>query len=521
MSGETGIRQAEMAAVLAAATALALGYRPATMLGGTSLAVAFARSLGWAADEIETVYWYGLLRYCGCHAENHLFSALVGDEIAFNREYGLIDTGNPAELLPLVVGLVRKAHASLGPAGIEALLAASLPDLQTSAEFVIEGHCDVAQRLSARLGLSPEIVHALGQFRERWDGKGLPHHLAGEDLDRAVRLVFLCHDVAVLTAVLGHAAAIDRITQRRGTAYEPVLVDAFLEMAGEFRGLLNAGDPWRQVLDAEPGEQRTLSRAELDDACLVLADFCDLQLPEDLSHSRSVASLAEAAGRVAGLEAADLEDLRHAALLHDLGYAAVPVRARGGHSETLNTNGDVRLHPFHGEDLLQRIAALRQVAALVGRHHEACDGSGYYRGVNRADLGPAACLLAAAEAYQSLLEGRFGRPGRGADAAAMELRALVTAGKLDGDAVKAVLSAAGHKVPVKKRQRVSGLTGRELEILRLVATGLSMKEVGERLGISPKTVDNHLQNLYPKIEVKTRAGATLFAIEHGLCTLPK
>jgi DNA-binding NarL/FixJ family response regulator len=97
----------------------------------------------------------------------------------------------------------------------------------------------------------------------------------------------------------------------------------------------------------------------------------------------------------------------------------------------------------------------------------------------------------------------------------------VTDGKLDGEAVKAVLSAAGHKVPVKKHQRVTSLTGRELEILRLVASGLSMKEIGERLGISPKTVDNHLQNLYPKIEVRTRAGATLFAIEHGLCNLPK
>ena len=55
-----------------------------------------------------------------------------------------------------------------------------------------------------------------------------------------------------------------------------------------------------------------------------------------------------------------------------------------------------------------------------------------------------------------------------------------------------------------------------MEVLRAVARGLSMKEIGRQLGISPKTVDNHLQNLYGKISVKTRGGATLFAIEHGL-----
>ena len=83
-----------------------------------------------------------------------------------------------------------------------------------------------------------------------------------------------------------------------------------------------------------------------------------------------------------------------------------------------------------------------------------------------------------------------------------------------------MLAAAGHRVPVKKMGLVAGLTNRELETLRLAASGLSMKEIGERLGISPKTVDNHLQSIYAKIEVKTRAGATLFAIEHGLCSLP-
>jgi DNA-binding CsgD family transcriptional regulator len=53
-------------------------------------------------------------------------------------------------------------------------------------------------------------------------------------------------------------------------------------------------------------------------------------------------------------------------------------------------------------------------------------------------------------------------------------------------------------------------------VLRLLASGQTMKEIGRSLGISPKTADNHIQNLYTKLEVRTRAGAILFAIEHGL-----
>jgi DNA-binding CsgD family transcriptional regulator len=64
--------------------------------------------------------------------------------------------------------------------------------------------------------------------------------------------------------------------------------------------------------------------------------------------------------------------------------------------------------------------------------------------------------------------------------------------------------------------RPAGLTPREIEVLRLIAAGLTAKEAAQRLKISPKTADNHIQNLYAKIGVTTRAGAALYALEHGL-----
>jgi HD-GYP domain-containing protein (c-di-GMP phosphodiesterase class II) len=514
------VRRAEIIAVLTSATALGTGQKPSMSLLGTVMSVAFARQLGWSENEIATMYWYGLIRYAGCHAESHMFSALVGDEIAFNRTYGVIDNGNPEELLPLVIGLVTRAHARLGPAGIESLLAAALPSLQSEAETVIKGHCDVVQRIAARLGFDEAIIHAAGQFRERWDGRGLPHHIEGESIDRPVRLVFLCHDVSAIASTLGNETALEAVRRRAGTAYEPALAEAFLDASNDLLSILRHPDPRAAVLEAEPGVGEVLTPAEIDDVCQVLADFCDLQLPHAVSHSRDVAALAARAGEGMRLPAESLEALSRAAWLHDLGYAAVPVRARGGYADTMHAGGDVRLHPFHSEDLVAAVPALSEVAHIIGRHHEALDGSGYFRGLSGTGLSREARLLAAAEAYQTTLEGRFGAAGRSPADAADHLRREVTTGRLDPEAVKAVLAAAGHRVPIKKTGMIAGLTNRELDILKKAASGLSMKEIGEALGISPKTVDNHLQSIYAKIEVKTRAGATLFAIEHGLCSLP-
>jgi DNA-binding NarL/FixJ family response regulator len=86
---------------------------------------------------------------------------------------------------------------------------------------------------------------------------------------------------------------------------------------------------------------------------------------------------------------------------------------------------------------------------------------------------------------------------------------------MDGDVVEAVLGAAGHRVG-RRREGPAGLTAREVDVLRLVARGLSSKEIASRLVISPKTTRNHIEHIYTKIGVSNRAAAGFFAVQHGL-----
>ncbi len=209
--------------------------------------------------------------------------------------------------------------------------------------------------------------------------------------------------------------------------------------------------------------------------------------------------------------------LRRAALLHHLGRVSVangiwdkPGRLNAGEWER------VRLYPYHSERIAARSAVLRPLAPLAGSVQERLDGSGYHRGLPAAVLSTEARLLAAADAYQAMTEERPHRPVLPPQAAAQELQAEVQAGRLDHEAVNAVLESAGHGRSTRGPTWPAGLTEREVDVLRRVAQAKPNKAIARELVISEETVRNHVRHIYEKIGVSSRAGAALFAMENDL-----
>jgi DNA-binding CsgD family transcriptional regulator len=210
--------------------------------------------------------------------------------------------------------------------------------------------------------------------------------------------------------------------------------------------------------------------------------------------------------------------VRRAAFVHDIGRFGVPgtVWDKPG-PLSASDEERMRLHVYYVERIFQRPEPLRRVGLLAATHHERMDGSGYHRGVGGAMLSTPARLLAAADAYHAMLQPRPYRGARTPEDAAAELRAEVDAGRLDGDAVDAVLAVAGHG-PSRPRATAgpSGLTAREADVLGLLAQGMSNKAIASALGISAKTVGNHVEHIYTKLGVNNRAGAALRAMEFGV-----
>jgi DNA-binding CsgD family transcriptional regulator len=229
-----------------------------------------------------------------------------------------------------------------------------------------------------------------------------------------------------------------------------------------------------------------------------------------------VAELAEEAGRRLGLPPEQVLTLRRAGFVHGFGRLGVsnsiwdrPGPLSAGEWER------IRMYPYLTERMLHQSAALAPLGEIAVQHRERLDGSGYPRGLSGGAISRPARVLGAADAYASMREPRPHRPARSAEDAAEQMRAEVRAGRLDGAAADAVLEAAGHRLP-RRREGLAGLTAREVEVLVLLARGLSNKQIAERLVITPKTAGNHVEHIYAKIDASSRAAAAMFAVQHGL-----
>ncbi len=477
------LRLAEAAGVLSLATDLAMGQPLEHGLRTAMLAVRLAQAMGLPEDEQATVFYTGLLHFAGCTADSELDARFFGDELAAAPQMMAAYLGSRLEL---VTTAMRVVHRGVSPLARAAAMARSAVGGIAEFRTWARAHCDVARLLGARMGLTEPVQIALRHLYERWDGKGWPGEIRGDQLPLAVRLMQVAQDADMAWQEGGAELATRTLAQRAGSGLDPQAAAAFLALGEKVYAGLDASSIWDEAMLGEPGPQPVVGQERLDACLSAVADFADLKSMWTIGHSRGVAGL------------------------------AFSVWAKPG-PLTRGEREQVRLHAYHSERVLDVADGLRPLARLAGSHGERCDGSGYHRGSRAADLPATARLLAAADCYHAMREPRAYRPALSPAAAADELCREAERGRLAPDAVNAVLAAAGQ--PAQPAPRPAGLSERESEVLTLLARGMATKQIARQLGISPKTCDHHIQSVYAKAGVSTRAGATLFALEHGLASL--
>ena len=504
-------RLAELAATFSLATDLGMGQPMEHALRTCLLAVRFAENLGLREEALREVYYVALLRRIGCTGDSYELQLIFGDDLAPHSRVFTLDFGRPIEV---VEDMFRYAGAGRQPWERIRTVASALAAGPEVPRRLFRASCEVSQQLARQLGLEGNLSNALAQTFERWDGRGFPHGRSGEELALSVRIAQIAEDTEVFHRLGGLDSAISICHKRSGGSYDPRLAKGFYPLAASLFNEIEIESAWDAVLECEPEPWQYISEENLDAALQAMAFFADLKSPYATGHSAGVAFVAAEAARQYRLPEEDITTLERAALVHDIGQVGISsgIWEKPG-SLTSGEWEQVRLHPYYTERVLTRSFA--PLARVAGLHHERHDGSGYYRGLNGDVLVKPARLLAVAEAYQAMSEPRAYRPALSVDAAVNVLRNQVRAGLLDGEAVDAVLKAAGQRVR-RKREWPSGLSAREVEVLRLLAQGRSNREIAHELVISEPTVAHHVQHAYKKMGVSTRAAATLFAMQHAL-----
>ena len=501
------VRLAELVATLSLATDLGRGEPMEHCLRQTVLALRIADRIGVDERDRVATYYTGLIANVYCHADAHEQAEWFGDDIV--AKHGAYD--------PSVFEFLRMIGASeRGLARVQKVAAFPVQGV-TLLKGMYETHTRLASEFAARIGLDDVTCRALRQTYEQWDGKGGPRKLRGEEVSLAARIVQLADLTEVAYRRHGLGPAREYVRKRRGKQFDPALADLFVAEAEELVADIDAASScWEDVIGAEPSLARFVGDDDLDATLEAMADLVDMKSPYMAGHSRGVANLALEAGRISGLPGDELSALYRAGFLHDLGRLGISnaIWDKPG-SLTPAELERARLHPYLTSRMLAGVPALARSRELAANHHERLDGSGYPRGIGAAQLTSADRLLAAADVYHAMTEPRAHRPARPESEAAGELRLEARAGRLDGDAVNSVLKAAGHRVTAR-REWPAGLTAREVEVLGLLARGYSSREIAERLVLTPKTVSNHIEHIYLKIDVSSRASATHFAMQHGL-----
>ena len=445
---------------------------------------------------------------------------MFGDEIAIRAQTLVHDAANPAEVMGDVVAFATAGRSDEERDEIIRMLQ------ETAHEWAVHNFtsgCEVADMLVARLEFGSGVREALACTFERWNGNGFPAHVAGEAIPLAMRVVHLSHDMEAIGRLFSADRALEAAQDRRDRTYDPALADLFVEHG---RAWFDTAPRARAVGRRPRPRAPTPSdarRGGLDRALTLAADFIDMKSPYMGGHSRRCAQLATDAARVLG-QPEDAVAAAAAARRSCTTSAPPRSRTRSGTSRVRSPAAEfdrVELHTMLTEQMLRRSPALAALNTVASSHHEKCDGSGYHTRT-RADTERPGSMRAGRHGGLCGADHRARRPS----AVLRRRRRRRAASPRGGWAARAARGPrgarggrprrAGRRACASARSNPGGLSRREVDVLQLAARGLTTREIGDRLVISPKTADRHIQNIYNKISVSTRAAAALWAMQHDV-----
>jgi HD-GYP domain-containing protein (c-di-GMP phosphodiesterase class II) len=510
------LRLAEILGALSLTTDLGAGVPFEKGLRTCVVASVISEELGLRSDDCQAVYFSALLRSLGCTAHASSFAEMFDDDVAVQRALKTLHPEDPG----WARAQTERFAAWAGRERARELTARFTELLAAEGRTLATGSCEVSASLATALALPAGAIAALDEVYERFDGLGFPTGRAGDELTIAARVVHVAEQVVMADYEDAPAAVPGRVARLAGGHLDPDVCSCLVESSEEVIGALAAPDMLAAALAREPRPRLVVSPSQMDTVCLAFATFADLKGRFLLGHSAHAAGLAAEAFRLSGQNEEAVVQLRCSALLLDLGRVGVTsaVWDRPGQLGPVEWER-VRLHPYWTERILARCPALAHLAPVAALHHERLDGSGYHRGAIGIELSAGARVLAAADAFAAMTEDRPHRMALSRSDAASMLHEEVRAGRLDGEAAAVVVEAAG--LPRRRTSWPNELTDREVEVLRVLARGASNRQIAESLVVSPRTVQHHLASVYAKIGLHTRAGAAVFAIEHGLVPAPE
>ena len=406
-------RLSNVLAGLSYALDLTEGQRPGHAVRSCHIGMRVARTLGLDADQQSHLFYALLMKDLGCSSNAARFAVLFGaDDHRIKVDLKTTNWSQAIESFRFVARNVAPGHFWLRRAWHLLALLSRGPE---AARDVVVTRCERGADIARMLGSADETVQAIRALDEHWDGAGQPYSLEREQIPLLARILGLAQTVEVYFTSHGVDAAFDMVVARRGTWFDPKVVDALLALRSD-------AEFWRSL--ASEHALGTLSALEPRDRILVASDdhvdriaeafalVIDAKSPWTFQHSRGVADVSVAVARTMGYPEDQLRDIRRAALLHDIGKLGVSslILDKPG-TLTDEEFAAMRRHPAATREILKRTGCFSHLANIAASHHERLDGGGYNLGLSKSELPLMSRVLCVADICDALRASRPYRPG--------------------------------------------------------------------------------------------------------------
>ena len=401
--GHGAIRLSEVLSALSYALDLTEGQPAGHSVRSCLIGMRIASEIGLDAADRSSLFYALLLKDAGCSSNSAATCSFFGaDDHTVKRTWKTTDWASRWNSFTHVVRNVRPGGSLLS----KARQVAGFAGAGAVGTELVRTRCERGADIARMLEMTEDTAAAIRALDEHWDGRGVPRGLAGEEIPRLARIACLAQTVEIFHASHGLHAALGMARERAGRWFDPDLVRALESLRGDaalWTGLAAGDAPTRAAALEPAGRALTADDDRLDRIAQAFARVIDAKSPYTFRHSEGVATYADAVGRVLGLDADALRDLRRAALLHDVGKLGVSNRILDKPGKlTEEEFAVVRRHPEHTYQILSRVSRFRDLAETAASHHERMDGRGYHRGIAAGTLPVAARVLAVADVCDAL-----------------------------------------------------------------------------------------------------------------------
>jgi putative nucleotidyltransferase with HDIG domain len=407
------IQLSNVLAGLSYALDLTEGQREGHAIRSCVIGMRIARELQLPSGQQSALFYALLMKDLGCSSNAARFAVLFGaDDHRVKADLKTTDW-------PKALDAFRFVARNVAPGQFWLTRAFQLLGVLTrgpeGARDVVRTRCERGADIARMLGFHDDTVQAVRALDEHWDGAGQPYALRGDQIPLLARILGLAQTAEVFFTTYGVEPAYDMAIARRGSWFDPAIIDAFVTFRGdsEFWRALAEDDVQELVSQIEPADRVIVADDDrLDRIAEAFALVIDAKSPWTFQHSRGVAATAVAIAEVMGYPDEQVREIRRAALLHDIGKLGVSslILDKPG-ALTDDEFRAMRRHPMATREILMRTGCFRHLASAAASHHERLDGSGYDLGLKRSELPMLTRVLCTADVCDALRASRPYRPG--------------------------------------------------------------------------------------------------------------